>query len=334
PEFSIRTSPFITSVSMAFLFFVVLSTVDTLPRLRWTLLAAVASMGWASLFVVREWMRDPMWRPGSIAGDANYFALDTCLIVPLAFLFVWRSRVLWERVFALACLLATLGASMLGGSRGGFIALAVAFLWLVWHSPRRLRNLTVIVLLLAPPLLFFPFSPVRRMLHPKQSDLNGENARRVAWEAGLRMVERHPILGIGLGEFKPQMVKYNDPGDTFASIAHNSYLEIAAESGVPALLVFITMLFFTYRTLGRVRRLASDSGPPLLYLAATGIQAGFFGFFLGAFFLSAEYLKLFWLFVFLSMVLPSFLPVRVAGRPKKKEYVAKPMEEVPEGVGW
>ncbi len=99
PAFSIRTSPFISYLSMAFLFFVVLSTVDTLSRLRWTLLAAVGSMGWASLFVVREWMRDPMWRPGSIAGDANYFALDTCLVLPVAFLLVWRSRVLWERDF-------------------------------------------------------------------------------------------------------------------------------------------------------------------------------------------------------------------------------------------
>ena len=67
-EFSLQFGPFISLLSMAFLFFVVLSIVDTIPRLRWTLLAAVASMGWASLYVGREWMRDPMWRPGSIAG--------------------------------------------------------------------------------------------------------------------------------------------------------------------------------------------------------------------------------------------------------------------------
>jgi O-antigen ligase len=333
PEFSLRSSPFISFLSMAFLFFVVLSIVDTLPRLRWTLLAAVASMGWASLIVGREWMRDPMWRPGSIAGDANYFALDACFILPLAFLFVWRSRVPWERIFASCCLVATIGSTILGASRGGIIAIGAAFLWLVWHSPRRLRTSIVLLILLTPPLLLLPSSPVRRLIHPTYSDFTGEEDRRIAWKAGLRMVERRPLMGVGLGQFKPQMDYYADPGVSFSSIAHNTYLEVAAETGLPNFLVFVAMLFFTYRSLGRVRRRASDSGPPLLYLAATGMQAGFVGYLVGAFFLSSEYLKLFWLWMFLSMVLPSFLPVRIAEKQKKSEIAMTPIESVPATTG-
>ena len=307
PEFSLRSSPFISFLSMAFLFFVVLTIVDTIPRLRWTLLVAVASMGWASLYVVREWMRDPYWRPGSIAGDANYFALDACLILPLAFLFVWRSRITWERIFALGCLVATIGSTMLGGSRGGFLAIGTAFLWILWHSPHRLRNFLFLIVLIVPPLLFTPFSPVRRLFHPQYSDMTGTNDRIFAWKAGLRMIEEHPLLGIGLGEFKPQMPKYADPGVGFSSIAHNTYLEVAAETGLPNFLVFVAMLLFAYRNLGRVRRQASDSGPPIVYLAATALQASFAGYLVGAFFLSSEYMKLFWLWMFLSMLLPSFL---------------------------
>ncbi|MGB6482025.1 MAG: O-antigen ligase family protein [Candidatus Acidiferrales bacterium] len=333
PAFSLRSSPIISYLSMAFLFFVVLSIVDTLPRLRWTILAAVGSMGWASLFVVREWMRDPMWRPGSVAGDANYFALDACLALPLAFLLVWRSRVRWERLFALGCLLVTLGASLLGGSRGGLFALIATCLWLVWHSPHRLRNTTVLAILIIPPLLFFPFSPVRRLAHPKYSDMIGERNRRVAWKAGLRMVEHHPLMGIGLGEFKPQMPMYTDPDDAgIVSIAHNTYLEVAAETGVPNVIIFIIILVLTYRILSRVRRRASDSGPPLLYLAATGMQAGFVGLLVGIFFLSAEYLKFFWLWVFLSMVLPSFLPARIVEKRKKSEITVTSIESVPAGM--
>jgi len=332
-RFSIRTSPIISYLSMAFLFFVVLSIVDTIPRLRWTLLAAVASMGWASLIVTREWMRDPQWRPGSIAGDANYFALDACLILPVAFLFVWRSRVQGERIFALGCLIATIGSTFLGGSRGGFLALGVAFLWLVWHSPRRLRSIVILLILITPPLLLSPFSPLRRFIHPDPSDKIGESDRLIAWKAGLRMIERHPLTGIGLGEFKPQMDYYADPGVGFSSIAHNTYLEVAAETGLPNFLVFMAMLFFTYRSLSRVRRRASDSGPPLLYLAATGIQAGFAGYLVGAFFLSSEYMKLFWLWMFLSMVLPSFLPVRVSEPREKGQHSITPTAAIPEEMG-
>ena len=333
PEFSLRSSPFISLLSMGFLFFVVLSIVDTVPRLRWTLLAAVASMGWASLIVGREWMKDPMWRPGSIAGDANYFALDACFILPLAFILVWRSRIPWERIFALCCLVATIGSTILGASRGGFIASAVAFLWLVWHSPHRLRNAIVILILVTPPLLLLPSSPLHRLLHPNYSDITGEQNRLIAWKAGLRMVERHPLIGIGLGEFKPQMDNYADPDVSISTIAHNTYLEVAAETGLPNFLVFVAMLFFTYRSLDRVRRRASDSGPPFLHLAATGMQAGFAGYLVGAFFLSSEYLKLFWLWMFLSMVLPSFLPLRVGERQKQSEMAMTSIEAAPESAG-
>lgn len=330
PQFSIRTSPFISYLSMALLFFVVISIVDTIPRLRWTLLAAVGSMGWASLFVVREWMRDPMWRPGSIAGDANYFALDACLVLPVAFLFVWRSRILWERVFALGCLVATIGSTFLGGSRGGLLGLGAAFIWLVWHSPRRLRNIVVLSILMTPPLLLSPFSPVRRLTHPQPGDLNGERNRLIAWKAGIRMIEQHPLLGIGLGEFKPLMDSYADPGVNIDTIAHNTYLEVAAETGLPCFLVFLTMLLFTYRSLGQVRRLASESGPPLLYVAATGLQASFAGYLVGAFFLSSEYMKLFWLWVFLSMVLPSFLAIQKDDLQRENAQAIEQTEMVPE----
>ena len=315
-EFSFRFSPFLIDLSMAFLFFVVLSIVDTMPRLRWTLLSAAAAMGWASLFVMRAWMKNPMWRPGGATGDANYFAQDACLVLPLAFLLTWRSRVLWERTLTFGCLILTIGSTFLGGSRGGMLALGAAFLWLLWHAPRRLRNFTILVILIIPPLLLSPFSPVRRLIHPAPGDTNGEQARLIAWKAGLRMIEQHPIAGVGLGQFKPKMDLYADPGTTLDTIAHNTYMEIAAETGLPNFLIFVTLLFFAYRSLSRVRRRASDSGPPLVHLAATGIQAGLVGFIVGAFFLSAEHMKLFWLMMFLSMALPSFLSVKTERKEK------------------
>lgn len=314
--FSIEYSPFMIYLSMAFLFFIVLSIVDTIPHLRWTLLAAVAAMGWASLFMVRAWMKHPMWRPGGATGDANYFALDACLVLPVAFLLVRRSRVLWERVFTFVCLVLTIVSTFLGGSRGGMLGLGAGFLWLVWHAPRRLRNFTILMILITPPLLLSPFSPVRRLIHPIASDVNGEQARLIAWKAGMRMIQAHPITGIGLGQFKPKMDIYADPGTRIDSIAHNTYLEIAAETGIPNFLVFMALLFFTYRSLSRTRRRASNTGPPFVQLAATGVQASLVGFIVGAFFLSAEHMKLFWLMMFLSMTLPSLLSVGTEKREK------------------
>jgi hypothetical protein len=60
--------------------------------------------------------------------------------------------------------------------------------------------------------------------------------------------------------------------------------------------------------MNRLRRRVSDSGPPLLYEAATGIQAGLIGFAVALFFVSGWFLKLFWLMVFLSMAAPALRP--------------------------
>lgn len=304
-RFSLHSSVLMSCLSIAFLFFVVLTVVDTLNRLRWTILTAVGSMALASLYVFKEWVRDPWWRPGSVSGDANYFALNICLVLPLALLIVFRSRVLWERLFALGCIVAMIIANTLGASRGGLIGLSVAVGFLIWNSRRRMRNFAIIAVLVIPPLVLLPSSPLRRLLSPQYSDLAGEQDRLIAWKAGLRMIEQHPLAGVGLGEFKPKMLEYADPGTPFSSIAHNTYIELAAETGVPTFLVFLAILIFTYHSLSRTRRRTPEAGPPVVQIASLGLQAGLVGYFVGAFFLSAEYQKLFWLWVFLAMALPS-----------------------------
>ena len=116
------------------------------------------------------------------------------------------------------------------------------------------------------------------------------------------MVKAHPWVGIGLGNFKPLMTRYADPEDKIDTIAHNTYIEVAAELGLPALIVFLAIFVAAYEALGQVRRRAP--GPNLLHQAAFGMQAGLVGYAVSMFFLSAEYQKLLWLVIFLSMCLP------------------------------
>jgi hypothetical protein len=60
-------------------------------------------------------------------------------------------------------------------------------------------------------------------------------------------------------------------------------------------------------TLERVRRRTIRSGPALIRQAALGLQAGLLGCSVAIFFSSLEYIKPFWLTVFLSMCLPSLV---------------------------
>ena len=302
-------SPFLSFTSFLLLFFITLSVVDTERRLHRVLLVAIGSVAFASIYVIREWqVYHTVYRglrPGSVVGDSNYFTISALVCLPLAFYFMLERPPRWERCFCLGCLVLTSVGVTLGASRGGALGLVAGFLFAVWRSRRRVRNLALGSVLLVPLSLMAPSSPVRRFLQPSFGDKESVVARTTAWKVGLRMIQAHPLMGVGLGNFKPLMPRYADPGTKVSTIAHNTYVELAAETGLPSLLVFLAILFFSLRTLERVRRAALRSGQALLWQAVLGIQAGLVGYAVASFFVSAEYQKLFWLMVFLSMCLQS-----------------------------
>ena len=82
---------------------------------------------------------------------------------------------------------------------------------------------------------------------------------------------------------------------------------MAAELGVPGLLMFLAIIFFTFLSLGHSRRRALRNNSDLIYRVASGLQAGLVGFCISILFLSAAFLKLFWFAVFISACLPVLL---------------------------
>ena len=312
--------------SFLLLFFITLSVIDSTRRLCWTLLTAVGAVAFASLYVIREWQQYhnlyPGFRPGSVVGDPNYFSVSAVLSVPIALCLLRPLRKTWQRAFLLGSILLTLVAIVFAASRGGFLGLVAAALLILWHSRNRFRNLAAVALL-APLILLLPIAPIQRLVHPNYSDKEAQDARLVAWKAGVKMIAAHPLTGVGLGNFKAAMVSYTDPNQPIISIAHNTYLEIAAEMGIPTLLFFLALVGMSCGSLERARRRALRLRSVLLSQMALGMEASVLGFAVSIFFLSAEYQKLFWLLILLSMCLPALLEDRAATLRRMKKLRAK-----------
>jgi len=69
------------------------------------------------------------------------------------------------------------------------------------------------------------------------------NARRIEiWKASLQSILKHPLLGVGIGNF-PVVVGEDLARAKAGSSAHNLYLNIAAEMGVLALLIALWFLW-------------------------------------------------------------------------------------------
>jgi O-antigen ligase len=294
---SLANSTFIQYTSTIFLFVITVALVDTVERFRWTVLCLVGSYAWASVYLIREWQvgidLGSDGRPGWIVGDSNFFSTSAIYAIALGICFLQAKRPRWERVYCLGCILITLFGVTLCASRGAFLGLAAACLVILWRMPNRFRNFTLIMVLVVPLSIFLPVSPVHRFLHPTIAETDSEEAHKEAWNAGGRMIEAHPLLGVGLGNFKPLMPEYVRPGQTVDTIAHNMFIEMAAEMGIPTLFVFLGIFVASYVGLSRIRR--SEKGVTVIYESAIALQASLIGIMVAGCFVSAEYEKTTWM---------------------------------------
>lgn len=168
------------------------------------------------------------------------------LLMLAAFLFFAPGAVRRVWLWIAAGLLVTL-AVLLSDTRGVWIATFVAGLYLVWCWNRKL----VLLVPIAAALAFFlsPHAIRQRfesILQPKQEDSN--TFRVIAWRAGIEMIEKHPLLGLGPDGPKYHFMEYI-PSDVprplpsgFYQHVHNVYLQYAADRGIPTALAFLWIL--------------------------------------------------------------------------------------------
>lgn len=173
-------------------------------------------------------------------------AVEQALILSLCLTLAWflvssserRTRSLPLRILNIAFLPAGVFAILLTGSRTSLFTMGIALLYIFW-SIRQIRPLPRAVLLLGLLIFvlglqyFAPTSVLARLSTTAQSiaavDLGGRGA---LWRASLLVFSQHPLLGVGAGTV--QLLA--------GAVAHNTYISILAETGLPGFLIFLTLL--------------------------------------------------------------------------------------------
>jgi len=105
-------------------------------------------------------------------------------------------------------------------------------------------------------------------------------AREELLKASLRTALSHPIFGVGPGNFVVVAGQWH--------VAHNTYTEIAAEAGFPAVILFLWMLIASSRKLRQVRKLPGYLNRDI-NLWTGALWAAMAAYIAGAAFASTEY---------------------------------------------
>jgi putative inorganic carbon (hco3(-)) transporter len=290
------------AVFLPFLIVAVRTQEDLGRVLKWLVLTYVFVFPYA----VRQMLRFGE-RLGVGVYEANYLATILVLLVPVAFAFaslqhIPRRRWLWIGAGGILIVMI-----VLTGSRGGFLGLLAAGVLFVYRR-RGLAAAAGIMLLLVVGVLAVPSELSTRALATISGDssqlpveLEASNRAHVGlfW-AALRMISESPVTGVGPLNFKDLSQRYT--GLEQANMAHNMFLEIASEMGLPVLFIFILVLATAFRTLGSAARLRG--GPEARRLAAwsEGLRSGLSGYVVSGCFISAEYEKILWITIFLTIV--------------------------------
>lgn len=230
---------------------------------------------------------------GNRETDPNGFA--TAMLLPISFCIATFLRFRgWIRFLALSAFSIMLFAVFLTMSRGTLVAIVVmaAVFFLRMRLDWRIVLLAILGtgLMLAMPGIFF-----ERL---QTAVATGGSGRFDIWKIGWECLKHYGFFGAGLDNFP---VVYNMFAGAashfigFNKVAHNTFLTIAVEGGVVALVLFVYVLKIQLRS----GREFSKQVFPL-----TACEAGCWAILVGGFFLNVLWGKTFW-FAWIMLALAS-----------------------------
>ncbi len=259
--------------------------------------AAVASGLIAGLYAVFQAAGLDFLPPSAIGltstlGNPNLLGESLALIVPLCLGLMFSSEKTWEkRLLGLAMIVLVAGL-LLSKAKAASLGLVCSMVWfgsLLRHHGmaglrgelRRLAPYAAICLVMAGlfvSLHFSQFTDREGIPGALRGYASSQSVyfkwRLVFYRDALKMILDHPLLGVGIGNFGSVHPLYRsmpetlDPEAHILEHAHNDYLELGAEIGLPGLFGLLWLLCAFFR-----RMLQPGSGSALSYGFAASVGA-------------------------------------------------------------
>jgi O-antigen ligase len=245
---------------------------------------------------------------GAIA-NSNDYAAHLLMLLPSLLWVALVAKSFKFRVATLGALGYGIYAVLSSGSRGALISVSVGVLYFLFFASKR-QKLWVASLAVAMLIIVFSLVPpqvIQRMLSFSKSSSASEEALESSEERSQLLQDaifytiRNPISGLGPDNFRivEGMAKRG-----MHKPAHNSYVTVACETGLPGLFLFLGGVISSFLTFWRIRRrLQTDPQAKELMQAALCMQLMMITFCLAVGFLNFTYADQFPIMVGISIAM-------------------------------
>ena len=307
--------------------FMTLVLVNTRERMHWLIWMIVVSLGFYGLkggvfTLLGAGANHVIGPPHSFIGDNNALALALSMTLPLMRYLQLQSARKYVRIGLGVAMLLT-GIAVLGTySRGGLIALAVVALVLFVKSRQRVVVMLAIVVVGFAALQFMPPQWTARMdtLHHTDT-VHSAQTRLQSWVFAANVAIHRPLVGGGFEVYRDaSMWQQYGPEGAKPRAIHSIYFNILGDQGFVGLLLFLGLLFATWRKCSKVRKRTRDD-PELKWAfdLASMLQVSLVAFVTGGTFLPMAYFDL----TYQLMALPALLAIHVLQRAAERPPIGR-----------
>jgi len=227
---------------------------------------------------------------GAIKGlfdNSNDLALHLVTIIPLTFALGIEKKSLVRKLVYFPITMLMVAAVIITFSRGGFLGLITMTLVLARKLSRRNKSAALATIVLG--VIFFlavaPASYSGRLatIFDSASDITGSSSQRSqVLKRSIIVALRYPLFGVGVGNFHHK--SFQELG------THNAYTQVAAETGIAAMICYIIFLVHPMRKLRLMEReMFERNESSRFYYLAIGLQASLAGYMVASFFAAVAY---------------------------------------------
>jgi O-antigen ligase len=285
-----------TFIRCIVIFIVIVNVVRTEARLKGLLFLAMAAGIWLSVDAINDYRLGLMTVEGyraagrgtGIFGNTNDMALHLVTVLPISVALLFGSKGVVRKLLYGACAAVMIAAIVLSYSRGAFIGTLIALLFIAWKlgHRRRLEIVFAVLSFAGVIVLLAPDKYGSRLLSifiPSLDTEGSADSRRGELFRSIYVALRHPLLGIGMGNYQPEM-SYR------GLVTHNSYTQVAAEMGMTALACYTMFIVTPLRKLGQIaRETFKKRRDSRFYYLTLGLQASLIAYLVSSIFLSVAY---------------------------------------------